>query len=114
MAPVRGTFAACVLAFAVPVAALLAQQPAKPLRPHRRTRGRFRRSCVRGPVPTGRSTYRPNQLQILAGFVYPTVSVVNRYVKPRPDPAPAKRKATPRPHNNGQDVFETHSSDDAK
>ncbi len=39
-------------------------------------------------------------------------SVVNRYLA-TPTPAP-KHQPTPRPKSNGEDVFETHSSDDAK
>jgi hypothetical protein len=64
------------------------------------------------PAPTPRHPYRPHDRN---NARYPVIidgSVVDRYlVTPAP---PAKRTATPRPKNNGQDVFETHASDDAK
>jgi hypothetical protein len=101
--PLLVAFAACV--FAAAPAALLAQQlvpphapqqpivhPIPPVRPR--------------PVPTHSFNHHGNQFGYSVG-VYPTV-IVNA------TPAPAsKHKATPRPQF-AEDVFETHSTDDAK
>ena len=93
MRPLPVALAACAL-FAAPVT-LSAQSPPV-TRPH--------------PIPPG-AMHRPNRNQ--NGAMYPVVidgSVLNRYLT---TPAP---KHTHPPHhmNNGQDVFETHSTNDAK
>ena len=107
MLALRAALAACV--FSAAPTALLAQsvppqppnvQPTPPVkRPH--------------PVPTGAFSHRPNQHGPNSRS-YPVVidgSLINRYLA-TPTPAP-KRTPAPRP-GNGQDVFETHSTDDAK
>jgi hypothetical protein len=105
--PLRIALAACVL-FVAP-AALLAQpvppqppQPpnVRPIPPVRPVRPR--------PIPTG--AHRPNPNRSSAAYpVFVDGSVMNRYLA-TPAPKPT-RKPTPRP-KNGQDVFETHSTDD--
>jgi hypothetical protein len=102
--PLLVAFAACV--FAAAPAALLAQQPAQAPLPPQRPFVRPIPPVRPRPVPTRPSHHRANQTQYPIG-VYPMV-----IVNPTPTPAP-NRKATPRP-KNAQDVFETHSSDDAK
>jgi hypothetical protein len=106
MRPLRVAFAACVL-FAAPAALLAqpAQQPAPSQHP------------VVQPIPGIRprptpARPRPNNRH-RQSTAYPIVidsSVVNRFLPP-PTPAP-QRKPTPRPPKNGQDVFETHSTED--
>ena len=68
------------------------------------------------PAPTSAYMRRPYPNHGTGnGNRYPVLidsSVVDRYLA-TPTPAP-KRKPTPRPKSNGEDVFETHSSDDAK
>jgi hypothetical protein len=99
--PLRVAFAAGAL-FVAPVA-LLAQSSTPNVRPIPPVRHPH-------PIPTGahRPNHRPNNQ-------YPVVidgSVMDRYLA-SPTPAP-KHTPTPRPNNHGQDVFETHSTDDAK
>jgi hypothetical protein len=98
--PLLVAFAACV--FAAAPAASLAQLPVPPQQPivhpippvHPR------------PVPPHSFNHRGNQFGYAVG-VYPNV-IVNA----TPALAP-KHKPTPRPEY-AQDVFETHSTDDAK
>ena len=99
MHPARIAFAACGL-FAAPVA-LLAQSTPPNVRPI---------PVVTGPHPFpsgGHSQHRSNRYPIVIDG-----SVLNRYLA-TPTPAP---KHTPAHHqkSNGEDVFETHSTDDAK
>jgi hypothetical protein len=111
--PLGVALAACVL-FATP-APLLAQQPAalpigaqppvvQPLPPAR-------------PHPPRPAPTRPNNRH-RPTTPYPVIidsSVVNRFLGPPAYYAPAPvHKATPRPKvaPNGQDVFETHSTED--
>ena len=104
MRPLRIAFAACMLCAAPSV--LLAQS-APPQRPSVRPIPPNHRPH---PMPTGAhrpNQHRPNQYPVLIDS-----SVMNRYLA-TPAPGP-KRTATPRPNNHGQDVFETHSTDDAK
>ena len=110
MLPLRVAIAVCVI-FAAP-SALLAQttQSTTQQAPHVRPIPPAKRPH---PGPTGASRYRPSHPR--RSNAYPVVidgSFFNRYLA-TPTPAP-KRKPTPRPKNNGQDVFETHSTDDAK
>lgn len=66
-------------------------------------------------MPTGAhrpNLHRPNQRRANSYPVVIDSSVLNRYLA-TPAPAP-KRKPTPPPDNHGQDVFETHSTDDAR
>jgi len=116
--PLRAALALVVLAG--PPAVILAQAPQQvPLPPPSAHRSPpYKRPHA---VPTGSHMRRPNpnhatgygtgsgnnQYQVLIDS-----SVVNRYLA-TPTPAP-KHKPTPRPKSNGEDVFETHSSDDAK
>jgi hypothetical protein len=105
--------AACAL-FAAPV--VLSAQPftQQPLPPNVRPLPPDKRPH---PMPTG-GTYHPMPHHPNGnrnGTTYPVVidgSVLNRYLA-TPTPVP---KHTQAPHhtNNGQDVFETHSTDDAK
>ncbi|GEM_PF-3427396 len=113
MHPLPAALAACAL-FAAPVALSAQQFTQQPLPPNVRTIPPVKRPH---PVPTGAMhrpmPNRPNGNR--NGTMYPVVidgSVVNRYLA-TPTPAP---KHTPAAHhtNNGQDVFETHSTDDAK
>jgi hypothetical protein len=96
--PLLVAFAACV--FAAAPAALLAQQPVPPQAPHQ---------PIVHPIPPVHPNHsfnhRGNQFGYSVG-VYPTV-IVNT------TPAPAPKHKTPRPQF-AQDVFETHSTDDAK
>jgi hypothetical protein len=102
--PLPAVLAACAL-FAAPVALSAQAFNQQPLPPNTRTAPPVKRPH---PMPTG-AMHRRN------GTSYPVVidgSVLNRYLA-TPTPAP---KHTPAAHhtNNGQDVFETHSTDDAK
>jgi hypothetical protein len=100
----RIAFAACMLC-AAPSALLAQSTPPQP--PNVRPIPPVRRPH---PMPTG--AHQPNQHR---SNQYPVVidsSVMNRYLA-TPTPGP-KRTATPRPNYHGQDVFETHSTDDAK
>ncbi len=106
MRPLGAVLAACAL-FAAPAA--LSAQPVnqQPLPPNTRTIPPVRRPH---PMPTSHHRYGNRN-----GTSYPVVidgSIVDRYLV-TPAPAP---KRTPAAHHagNGQDVFETHSSDDAK
>jgi hypothetical protein len=100
MRPLLVALAACL--FAAAPAASLAQQtppqqqpvmhPIPPVRPPR-------------PVPTHAFNRRGNLRYPVGVGVYPTVLV-------NADTAP-KHKPTPRP-KNAEDVFETHSTNDAK
>jgi hypothetical protein len=63
------------------------------------------------PMPTG--AHRPNNQRRFNQYgVLIDGSVIDRYLA-TPTPAPKHTHAA-RPKSNGQDVFETHSSDDAK
>jgi hypothetical protein len=109
MRPLRVAFAACVL-FAAPAALLAqtAQQPAPSQHP------------VVQPIPGTRPRPTPtrprpnNRLRQSTG--YPVIidsSVVNRFLG-TPSPTP-QHKPTPKPrptNYHGQDVFETHSTED--
>jgi hypothetical protein len=114
--PVPAALAACAL-FVAPVA--LSAQPfnQQPLPPNARTVPPVKRPHPM-PIATG-GMHHPNSPHHSNGnrygTSYPIVidgSVLNRYLA-TPTPAP---KHTPATHhtNNGQDVFETHSTDDAK
>jgi hypothetical protein len=98
--PLLVAFAACV--FAAAPAALLAQQPMPPQQPVVRPIPPVHPQ----PVPANSFNHRRNQFGYSVG-VYPTV-----YFNAMPAQAP-KHKPTPRPQF-AQDVFETHSTDDAK
>jgi hypothetical protein len=101
--PLYAALAACVL-FGAPVALLAQNAPQPPnVRPI---------PPVKRPAPKYTGGYRSNQHGTTG---YPIVidgSVMNRFLA-TPTPAP-KRTPAARPQNNGQDVFETHSTDDAK
>jgi hypothetical protein len=104
--PLSAALAACAL-FAAPVA--LSAQPftQQPLPPSARTVPLVKRPH---PMPTG-AMRRPNRNR--NGAMYPVVidgSALNRYLA---TPAP-KHTQIPHHTNNGQDVFETHSTNDAK
>jgi hypothetical protein len=107
---VRGSriaLAACVL-FATPAIVAQPIPPQGPASPHVRTIPPFKRPH---PPARPRAPHRPVHRQ---NPVYPVVidgSLVDRYLA-TPTPAP-KRTAPPR-SKNGQDVFETHSTGDAK
>ena len=104
MRGLRIALGACLL-FTAPA---LVAQPLPPQAPNVRTIPPYKRPH---PVATARNPHRPTHRSNAA---YPVVidgSLVNRYLA-TPTPAP---KHTPAPHSrNGQDVFETHSTDDAK
>jgi hypothetical protein len=105
--PLRIAFAACMLCAAP--SALLAQS-APQLPPHVRPIPPNHRPH---PIPTGGHAHRPNQRRPYNQ--YPVVidsSLMDRYL-PGPTPA-AKRTPAPRVNSDGQDVFETHSTDDAR
>ena len=111
MRPLRVAFAACVL-IATPVT-LLAQTALQPIppqppvvKPLPPVRPRPPHPAPTRPRPNNR--YRPTT-------AYPVIidsTVINRFLG-TPSPTPL-HKATPRPKPpaNGQDVFETHSTED--
>jgi hypothetical protein len=102
--PLRVALAACVL-FAAP-APLLAQstgqQPpnVRPIPPVRRPH----------PMPTG--GFRPNGQRANRFPIVIDGSLMDQYLTTQGSVPP--RKAKPRANYHGQDVFETHSTDDAK
>jgi hypothetical protein len=102
----RLALAACVL-FSAPALVAEPIPPQAPASPHVRTIPPFKRPH---PVTRPRAPHRPAHRQ----NVYPVVidgTLVDRYLA---TPAPASRRTAPPPSKNGQDVFETHSTDDAK
>jgi hypothetical protein len=109
--PLPAALAACAL-FAAPLALSAQTFTQRPLPPNVRTVPPVKRAH---PMPTGGTRMQHGQNGNRNAVSYPVVidgSVLNRYLA-TPTPAP---KHTPAAHhtNNGQDVFETHSTDDAK
>ena len=115
MRALHAAFGACVLsaALAAAPAALLAQSapaqsrphpahpPAHPSKPPPHGHGHGHGGSKHRPRPS----YSPN--------VYvDATTVLNHYYSATPAPAPKKHQATPLP--NGQEVFSTYSTDDAK
>jgi hypothetical protein len=105
MRALRAAFVACAL-LAAPAAlfaqSVPAQHPAShPPKPNPNPH----------PRPSGGAGHRPSPNYSPTVYVDGT-SVLNHYYSATPIPAP-KHKATPHP-SNGQEVFSTHSTDDAK
>jgi hypothetical protein len=106
MRPLRIALAACML-FATPALVTEPLSPQPPQPPNVRTIPPFKRPH---PAATGRNPHRPHRPNV-SPVVVIDGSFVDRYLA---TPGP-KSKRTPVPRaNNGQDVFETHSTDDAK
>ena len=110
--PLPAALAACAL-FAAPAALSAQAFNQQPLPPNVRTIPPVKRPH---PVPTGATHHpMPPHHANRNATTYPVVidgSFINRNLA-TPTPAP-KRTQAPHHTNNGQDVFETHSSDDAK
>ena len=105
MRPLRVAFAACVL-FAAPTALLAqsAQQPVAAI---------GAQHPVVKPIPGIRprpTQPRPNNRRRPAFPIIIDSSVVDRFLPP-PQPAPQYKRA-PRLTKSGEDVFETHSTED--
>jgi hypothetical protein len=108
--PLAGALAACAL-FAAPVTLSAQAMTQQPLPPNTRPVPPVTRPH---PMPSG-GMHHPNRNRNRNGISYPILvdgSLLNRYVA-APTPAP-KHTQTPRHTANGEDIFETHSSDDAK
>jgi hypothetical protein len=107
--PLPAALAACAL-LAAPLALSAQTFTQKPLPPNVRTVPPVKRPH---PMPTGAMHHYPNGNR--NGNSYPVVidgSVLNRYLAtstPKPKHTPAMHHTS-----DGQDVFETHSTDDAK
>jgi hypothetical protein len=108
--PLAAALAACAL-FAAPVALSAQSMTQQPVPPNMRTVPPVTRPHT---MPTGGTMRRPITRR-QNGISYPVVidgSYLNRYVV-APAPSP-KHTQTPRHTASGEDIFETHSSDDAK